>query len=850
MNWRNLFNRLRGKPASFDEDLAEELEFHQAMTEAKLGDGAAARRAIGNRALAAEQARDAWAFVWLRDFAMDVRYGIRALAANKTFTLATAGALTLGLGVTGVVFSIFNTLLFAPWNIRDAGSVVHVMAERGAPGRYSGFTWPEFFYLRDNAQSFTGMTAFDSTGIRVTQGDTIWTAGAIAAVENYFDVLGTGFALGRGLSPSSGDYLNPAPEIVLHYDTWMTRFGGDQRVLGQWLDLNGHRLQIVGVAAQGFGGPSPRSPALWVPAPWRQLFHPEAGPFNTPNRCCAEAFARLKPGVDRKNATAELATLSARYRETVKQQPGKFLLADPTVMANPRFLSQASPILIAVSVAALLVLLLACANAANLQLARAMSRRHEIAVRASLGAGTGRILRQLITESLLVAALAGCASLLIAAWLPGYVFASIAGTEASTLRFSLDWRVLAGILGLTIAAALLSGLAPAWTLSKGLQTSTRATQSGRLRAVLLAAQVALCATLVSGSSLLVRALQEARQIPPGFAFEDVVRLDPRLDSSGANTAQAQPVLGALAERLSVIPGVKGVAHTSIVPLGNSFNNTMLVNPRTQAQTRVGFGDVSANYHQTLRIPLLAGRYFEAADETRKDLVIVDEALAQQFWPAENPIGQKMGDVTVIGVVASIHIRGLAGGEPYMYRPSRGTENSTVFIRHDGPVEPVLAESVRLARSVDKRVFPAAAPYRETVEKARNDAAIAASISGALSALALSLACLGIYGVAAYGVSQRIREIGVRMALGARPLAIVRLIVGQNLRTVCIGAAIGIAGAVGLGRLLTGFLYGVKPTDPIALVAALLLLAAVATLSTLAPARRASKVEPVVALRYE
>jgi predicted permease len=850
MKWNNFFNRLGGKPASFDEDLAEELEFHQAMTEAKLGDKAAARRAIGNRTLAIEQARDAWAFVWLRDFAMDVRYGVRALAANRTFTLATAGALTLGLGVTGVVFSIFNTLLFAPWNIRDAGSVVQVFAERGAPGRYSGFPWPEFFYMRDNARSLAGMTGFDTTGIRVRQGDTIWTAMAIVTSENYFDVLGTGFALGRGFSPSTGDYLNPAPEIVLHHDTWMTKFGGDPRVLGQWLDLNGHRLQVVGVAAQGFSGPSPRSPALWVPAPWRHIFHPEAGSFNSPNRCCSEVFARLKPGVDRKSATAELATLSARYRETIGRKPDKFLLAGPTVMANPRFFSQAAPVLIAVSVAALLVLLLACANAANLQLARAMSRRHEIAVRASLGAGTGRILRQLVTESLLLAALAGGASLLIAAWLPGYVFGSIAGDDASSLRFSIDWRVLAGILSLTIAAALLSGLAPAWTLSKGLQSSTRATQSGRLRAVLLATQVALCATLLSGSTLLVRALQEARQIQPGFAFEDVIRLDPRLDSSGANTAIAQPVLGALAERLSALPGVRSVAHTSVVPLGNSYNNTMFANPRTNAQTRVGFGDVSANYHRTLRVPLLAGRYFETADEARKDIVIIDEALAQQFWSNENPIGQKLGEATVIGVVASIRIRGLTGSEPYMYRPSRGTENSTLLIRHDGPAELVLAESVRIARGADRRVFPAAAPYRETVDKARNDAAIAASISGALSALALCLACLGIYGVAAYGVSQRIREIGVRVALGARPLDVMRLIVGQNLRSVCIGAAIGIAGAIALGRLLSGFLYGVKPTDALALVSAILLLGVVASLSTLAPARRASRVDPVIALRYE
>jgi predicted permease len=504
----------------------------------------------------------------------------------------------------------------------------------------------------------------------------------------------------------------------------------------------------------------------------------------------------------------------------------------------------------------LLILALACANAANMQLARAMSRRREIAVRVSLGAGAGRVLRQLLTESLLVSGLAAAVSLAIAAWLPAVVIRYVLPSEGIlSIRFQIDWRVIAAMVVLTAAAALLSGLAPAITLVRegvahGLRESGRTTSAGRLRRVLLAAQVALCATLLSGAGLMIRAMQEARKIDPGFAHAQIIRLSPYIESSGASQAEAQVLIEQLTGRIAGMPGVAGIAHTNVVPLGDSFERTSYPNPTTGEQVRVGVTSASASFLRTLRIPLLTGRYFEPADESRKDGMIIDEDLARRMWPEGNAVGKVLSGRTVIGVVKNVRVRGLIGGDPQIYFPSKGHTTSEFLIAHEGPPGNLLTEIPKLARSMDRRIFPTAAPYTATVDKARASAAVAASVSSALSGLALALACLGIYGVAAYGVSQRVREIGIRMAIGAKPLEIITMVIGQNARIVAIGAVLGLVGAIGFGQVLTSLLYGVEPSDPRALVAAMATLAATALLAAWFPARRASRVDPAIALRSE
>jgi predicted permease len=701
------------------------------------------------------------------------------------------------------------------------------------------------------------MTAFINTGVRVTDGDVSWRAGGTAASEEFFDVLGTGFVHGRGFSPSTGDFAHPAPELVLHYDTWRTRFGEDRDAIGRWIEISDHRFQIVGVAAPGFAGPAPVAPNLWVPAPWVDILRPGRDTMDSPDHCCIDVFARLKPDTTSERATEELAMLSAGYRETIGQPPARVLLTAPTMLANPSYHSRAAPVFLLAGAAALLILLLACANAANLQLARALGRRQEMAVRVSLGAGAGRVFRQLLTESLLIAALAAAASCALAHWLPRILMAFIVPeSNRLTLHFGIDWRVLAAVAAVTAAAAALSGLAPALTLvrdglARGLRESSRLTSSTWMRHALLATQVALCATLLTGSWLLLRALQRARAIDPGFAHAQVIRLTPHIDSSGASDQEAQVLLESLQERLAALPGVTSVSHTAVVPLGNSFHGTSYDNPSTGESTPVGVSHVSPNFFDTLQIPLVAGRSFEPQDETRTDVTIIDEELAQHFWPDETALGKRLGDRTVVGVVRSVRVRGLAaGGSPQTYLASRGAAGSEILIAHEGPAERLLAGISDAARAIDRRIFPTVAPYSATVEEARGQAATAASLASGLSLLALLLACFGIYGVAASMVSQRLREIGIRVALGARRSEVASMVIRQSLRTAAVGVILGIAGAVGFGKMLGAMLYGVEPTDPFALAATLATLTAVTVAAAWIPARRAARVDPTVMLRCE
>ncbi len=873
MNWRAVWNRLRGTSPGHEADLDDELAFHLEMKErdlrnAGLGTDEArleARRTMGNLTLAREEARDAWTFEWLRDTLRDLRFGARTLAAQPAFTVTAVLALVLGIGVNATVFSVYNTLALAPWAIRDADRTVQVLALRGKQN-WGGVSWPHYRYLRANAKSASGIAAFTNTGVRITWGEVSWQGMAVTTSDNFFDLFGTGFVQGRGFSPET-NFNDPPPEIVLQYDAWMSHFGGDAGVVGQWIELNGRQLQIVGIAAQGFAGPSPNIPELWITGGWRDILQPGLNTIDNPNSCCVSMLARLNSGVDRLQAQAELHTLTRQFLSSVQDREEEaILLTRPSMMANPSQLSKVAPIFIAVGVASLLVLLLACANVANLQIARSLARRREIAVRLSLGASRFRIVRQLLTESLLLSAAASAASLALVAWLPGAILRMMAPPgERLSFTFSNDVRVYGFVLALTLVTSLLLGLAPAVgavrdAVAAGLRDGGRATSGGRLKTLLLGAQVALCATLLSGATLLVRALDTAHRMEPGFRYADVALLAPNINSSGATDAQARGLLAPLIDRIAGLPGVVSVAHTTTPPLGNSFDGSSVEDPKTKRRVGFGFMMVSANFFETLGVPLVMGRGFTPADEIRLDGILVSEALAQRLWPDENPLGKTMAvagaNPAVVGVVRNFNTRNLGPvPELQVFVPGKGTRSSYLLIRYDGSNSSVgrdllLSELPKLAKSIDSRMLAAAAPLERNVDNARRAARVSAAVAGSLSGLALLLACVGIYGVAAYNVSQRTREIGVRMALGARAGEILRMILGQNLRTVLVGAAAGIGGAVMLGSLLASLLYGVKPADPLAMSAAFAILLATATLSTLAPASKAAAVDPSVTLRHD
>lgn len=820
---------------------------------------AEARRRFGNVGLKQEEAREIWIARYWSEFCQDLRYAARTLAAQPAFLTATVLALVLGIGVNAILFNVYNALALAPWAVRDAEHTVQVLAEdRG--GRWGGFSWPHYVYLRAHTQTLAGIVGFNELRTRITQGETSWSAVTVTASEDYFDVIGTGFAYGRGFSPEAGVLRDTAPEVVMNYDTWINHFGADPAIVGTWLDISGHALQVVGVAARGFNGPAPNRMDLWVPGAWADIFDPGRVSFGDANSCCISVVGRLKPETPRASAQAELHTLTRQFLASVKREPSRILLTDPAFLANPSRFGKVSALFLAVGVASFLILLLACANVANLQLARAVARRREIAVRLSLGAGRARIFRQLMVESLLISSIAGALSVGVSAWVPGWTIRTLAGpTEPLSIRFANDLRVLGFILLATFIAAVLFGFAPAWNVIRdsaatGLRVGGRATSSSRTRAFLLAAQVALCAILLSGTALLVRALDHVRHVDPGFRYEKVIVLSTGLDSSGVNDQTVRGLLASLEERIAGLPGVESVARATIVHFGNVQNFTSVPDPRTNENVMVGINEVSANFFDTLTIPVLSGRSFNAADEGRRDTVIVNDAAAQRLWPGESPLGKTLivgQPLEVVGVVRNFGTRGFGSEqEPYIWTPSAGSIRTALLVQYSGDSGPLMTVLAKRAREIDRRFFVTASPYTETMDRAKRVASVSAAVAAVLGMLSLVLACVGIYGVAAYNVSQRTREVGVRMALGAQPSAILAMIVSQNLRTVCLGAAVGIAGAVTFGRLLRSLLYGVEPTDPGAIASAIAILAATSALATWGPAHRASRVDPAVTLRED
>jgi hypothetical protein len=373
MNWRNLVHRVKPSPKRLDADLEEELAFHLDMKQREYErDGltredalAAARRSLGNRTLVHEDARDAWRFTWLSDMAQDLRYGTRTLAAQPGFALAAILALTVGIGINGILFSVYNALALAPWAVREPSTLAQVCAERGREGRWMGISWPEFRYIRENSQSASDMAAWDVVRLRITYGESAWKANGVAASENFFDMFGTGFVQGRGFSAGAADIVHPAPELILQHDVWRSRFGGDPAIVGKSINVNGHLFEVVGVAAAGFSGPAPIFPDAWLPAPWLDIFNPDLHMVDNANSCCAQVMVRLKPGASRESAAAELTAISSHFEPASHGEPHRFLLTRPSFLvesSGPKAMKSGFAILFG---AALLILLLACANVAK-----------------------------------------------------------------------------------------------------------------------------------------------------------------------------------------------------------------------------------------------------------------------------------------------------------------------------------------------------------------------------------------------------------------------------------------------------------------------------------------------------
>ena len=873
--WRRLlFLRRRGQ---LERELAEEMRFHLEMrAEENVADGmtpeaalAAARRQFGNQTLLREVSREMWGFNAVETLLQDLRYGARVLRKSPGFTLAAVLTLALGVGATTAIFSVVNAALLRPLPYPEADRLLYVgqLYRDGLAG--SGE--PKFLFWREQSRSFEALACYSGyggAGGNLAGGQEAEYVRGLRVSEDFFRVLGVYPALGRAFTHEE-DQPGGAGVAILSYGLWQRSFGGDRGLIGKTVILNDRPVTVVGIMPPHFRFGS--EVGLFVPMRARP------GANVDPN---AEVVGRLKPGVSFQEAQAELKVIAEKYRAAFPRQ----MLESESVGAQPYqgfFTEGVAKYLWLILGAVSFLLLIACANVANLQLARAAARRREIAVRLALGAGGGRVARQLLTEGLVLALAGGAAGLLLALWGTPLLSALIPrGILPPVAEVSVDWRVLAFALAASVVTGLLFGAAPALQarrvdVNSALKDSPGkgATARGRLRNALVVAEVALALVLLVGAGLLVRTFANLLGVAPGFDPHNVLTFQIDLNGGRYDTAsKAAAFYRDALERISHLPGVEAAAVTNKLPLDWQFNMPVVLNARPDQAQNVQVRMISPDYFRVMKIDVRQGRAFGDTDiSAAPPVVLVNEAFAQRFLRGENPLAQQLsvGRGTddparqVVGVVADVKQQGLdRPAPPMVFVPLAQVPDKLMAIFRTFTsanfVVRTTGEPLGLTQAV-KREVAALDPTLPLSHVSSMEEVGARSVAsqrfnmlllGLFAALGLGLAAVGIYGVLSYAVAQGTREIGIRMALGAQRSSVLWLVAGQGMTLTLIGMAVGIAASLALTRLMESLLFGVSATDPLTFAGISLLLGLVALAACLIPARRATKVDPLIALRYE
>ncbi|MCI0408155.1 MAG: ABC transporter permease [Acidobacteria bacterium] len=802
----------------------------------------------------------------------DVRYGLRMLLKNPGFTVVAVLTLALGIGANSTLFSVVNSVLLRPLPFPNPGRLVAVWEFVPEKGWYrEPFSFPDFADWREQTKSFEKMAAYTYVGATLGEGGDAEFVGGAAVSADLFPILSARPRLGRVFTAEE-DRPGAARAVILGHGLWERRFHSSPEVLGQTILLDGESCTVVGVMPETFNFPiggSPRS--YWVPLTTdpdtRERVELRGNHY-------LRAVGLLKEGIGPLQAEADLDTI-ARRLETA--YPGtNHLMRARVLPLHEELVGDVRPALLVLLGAVGFVLLIACANIANLLLARASSRQKEIAIRAALGAGWGRIARQLLVESLLLSLAGGALGLLVAIWGVDFVVRLAPGPIPRIGEIGLDVRVLAFTLGVSLLTGILSGLAPALRsarasldpdLREGRGGEAEGWRRNRVRALLVVSEVALSLVLLAGAGLMLRTFQRLSGVDPGFKPENVLTVSVSLpNASYPNGAQRIAFVDRLLERVGAVPGVRSAATVFTLPLGGSNrSNSFRIPDRPQAPE----GDPDANYRTispgylvSMGIPLLKGRAFTAQDgATTPAVALVNETFARRFFPGEDPIGKVIEtdeDGTrrreIVGVVGDVRFDSLDSHlEPEYYVPyPQAPETSVTLVvraaKDPSSLAPTLREQVR---ALDPSLpLYAVRTMEEYLAASVADRRVIALLLGSFAAVALALAATGLYGVLAYSVSRRTREIGIRVALGARPADVLKLVVAQGMLLTVAGLGIGLAGGLLLTRFLSGLLFGVRPTDPLTFAGVSALLAGVALLACYLPARRAARVDPVTALHYE
>ena len=816
----------------------------------------------------------------MRNLFKDVRYGARALARRPGFTLVAVLTLALGIGANTSIFSGVNAILLRPLPGVSEPERLALVYPTDAQGRLSGtFSYAHFREYRAEAKSFDGLAAFAGTGLTLRgAGERAEHVAAQLVSGDYFAVLGV--RAGRGRTFTAAEDEEGAPVVVLGHRFWERRFGADPSVVGRQLVLNERAFTVVGVAAKEFHGTSlPKSPALWMPLRSAAAAGIRSAEMASDRSSWLQVIGRMKGGVGPGQARAELDTLLARradnYPEEFREGLRMELVPARGFAISPRRRGAVNAMAgVALGVVGL-VLLIACANIANLMLVRGIERRKEIAVRLALGASRWRVVRQLLAESLLLSLAGGAVATLLTLWTSDLLaqLIHLIPEDTSALDFAPDARVFGFAFGLSLLTGVAFGLMPALQASRPdvlpALKDERAAEGGRrrwlsLRGALVVAQVAASLVLLIGAGLFLRSLREAATVETGFETRRVLLTHLYLDPNRYGKARGAEFYRQLAERASALPGVRSAALASVIPLGSrGARGTLLIDgaePQPYAGVEVDRGYVGARYFETMGITVLRGRGFEEHDrEGAPPVAVVNETIARRVFGDADPVGRHIRTdsegppVEIVGVVGDGKYRSLGDERvPFLYLPlaQNYSEAATLLVRTEG--DPAgLAAAVRGAvESLDDEALSGQATMGEHLAAALVPSQVAAGLFGVFGLLALLLATFGVYGVTAYSVSRRTHEIGVRMALGARSPDVLRLVLREGMALVAAGLAAGLLVALAATRAVEGALYGVSATDPATFAGVMLLLACAALLACLVPARRATKVDPMTALRYE
>lgn len=809
----------------------------------------------------------------------DLRYALRMLRKSPVFTIVAVTVIAVGTGAVTTIFSAANSIVLRPIPGADVPSqLVDILRTRDNGNGSLTASYPYYLKLRDGTRSMSGVAAWGMIPLTMSAGTEGVSALGNIVTGNYFNVLGVKPALGRFFAADEDRTPLTHPVVVMGHGMWRERFAGDSSILGRTIRINGHPFTVIGVAPPGFRGVfTPLKTELWVPMMMQPLLR-SGGDLTNANAGWLQTFGRLKDGTTRDVARTDLARLTTEMVASGAEN-ADFMRYNNVKLARLSGLpSEAGTAVFGfmalLLVAAGLVLMIASVNVAAMLLARAVGRRREMAVRLALGAGRHRLVRQLLTESVLLF-LVGAA---------GGIALATQGTRALeridfhaevpiALDLAPDARVLAFALLVALVTGIVFGLAPALQASRlDLNDPLRSDTAGsgsrrsRSRSVLIVGQVAFSSLLLVTAGLFLRALDRGERVDPGMDVDNVAVASFDAQTYGYDEAKARAFYRLLKERLQVLPGVEVVSSTRILPLSMSDMGIDITvdgyrDPRPEGGRGIptSFAAVDPDYFKVTRIPLLAGRGLQSTDDaSAAHVAVVNQTFARQFFGASDAVGKTFRIdstvVTIVGMARDAKYSTLTEDpKPYLYLPAaqRWSSSQNVLVRTRGDAAQVMPALRDVVRQIDGSIpLPTTQTLRQATSVVLLPQRVAAGVMGALGMVGLLLAAVGLYGIIAYSVTQRIREIGVRMALGAQRADVLRLVVGDGMRLVGIGMVIGLALALGATRVMRSFLFDVSPSDALTFVAVAALLAATALLASYLPARRAAAVPPTLALRQE